>query len=77
MEGLSRNCFPLLLKGARQVGKSYILQEFGENEFPDHHIFNFEKDNKLSAAFASDLNPKKIIIRPGKYPKPQAIPPIK
>jgi len=53
--------YPLLLKGARQVGKSYILQKFGENEFPDHHIFNFEKDNKLSAAFESDLNPKRII----------------
>ncbi len=53
--------FPLLLKGARQVGKSYILQEFGENEFPGHHIFNFEKDKKMSAAFESDLNPERII----------------
>jgi hypothetical protein len=53
--------FPLLLKGARQVGKSYILQEFGENEYPDHHIFNFEQDRKLSAAFGNDLNPERII----------------
>ena len=53
--------FPLLLKGARQVGKSYILQKFGENEFPDYHIFNFEKDKKLSTAFESDLNPKRIV----------------
>jgi uncharacterized protein len=38
---------PLLLKGARQVGKSYILQAFGENEFSDYHTFNFEQDANL------------------------------
>ncbi|MBC8176413.1 MAG: AAA family ATPase [Desulfobacteraceae bacterium] len=39
---------PLILKGTRQVGKSYILQAFGENDFSDYHTFNFEKDKKLS-----------------------------
>jgi len=52
---------PLILKGTRQVGKSYILQAFGENEFSDCHIFNFEKDKKLSTAFEADLNPERIL----------------
>ena len=52
---------PLILKGTRQVGKSYILQSFGENEFLDCHTFNFEKDKKLSAVFETDLDPKRIL----------------
>jgi len=35
---------PLILRGARQVGKKYTLQEFGKAEFPCCHSVNFEKD---------------------------------
>jgi len=52
---------PLILKGTRQVGKSYILQAFGENEFSDYHPFNFEQDKRLSTIFEADLNPERII----------------
>ncbi len=52
---------PLLIKGARQVGKSYILKEFGNNEFSRCHIFNFEKDKKLFQVYESDLVPERII----------------
>ena len=52
---------PLLMKGARQVGKSYLLKKFGENEFPCCHIFNFEQDKKLNQIFESDLLPHRII----------------
>lgn len=44
----SINRKPLLLKGARQVGKTYLLQEFGKNEFQNTFYLNFEKD-KLPA----------------------------
>ncbi|NKB24784.1 MAG: AAA family ATPase [Kiritimatiellae bacterium] len=37
---------PLILRGARQVGKSYVLREFGKNEFVNYHHFDFEKDEK-------------------------------
>ena len=33
---------PLLLQGARQVGKSYLLEQFGKSEFPKFFRFNFE-----------------------------------
>lgn len=52
---------PLLLRGARQVGKSYVLQKFGEHEFPQCHIFNFEMNKNLFSAFETDLDPEKII----------------
>jgi len=52
---------PLILKGARQVGKTYILNKFGENEFSNFHIYNFEKDKLLSTIFESNLEPVRII----------------
>ena len=52
---------PLLLWGARQVGKTYILQEFGKTHFPKTHYFNFEKSPSLHKVFATDLEPKRII----------------
>lgn len=53
---------PLILKGARQVGKTYILKKFGEQEFQHCHYFNFEKDPKLAEAFQTDLDPKRILL---------------
>lgn len=52
---------PLIIRGARQIGKTYILNEFGKNFFPRYHYFNFEKDGSLAALFDFDLNPKRII----------------
>lgn len=52
---------PLLLKGARQVGKTYLLQEFGKNEFQNTFYLNFEKDKSLAKIFSTNLDPKRII----------------
>lgn len=52
---------PLLLKGARQVGKTYILKEFGEAQFPAVHYLNFEKQKSLGDIFKSDLSPNAIL----------------
>jgi len=53
---------PLILRGARQVGKSYILSEFGSNEFPAFHHFDFEKDGRdLIPLFDGSLSPEKLI----------------
>jgi len=38
----------LIISGARQVGKTFILKNFGETEFNEFHYFNFEYDKKLS-----------------------------
>jgi len=57
----SKNRKPLILKGARQVGKTYILRQFGESDFDNYHYLNFEMDEALSLIFEKDLNPTRII----------------
>ena len=52
---------PLILKGVRQVGKTYLLKEFGKKHFVNYHYLNFERDKKLSNIFQKDLNPQRII----------------
>ena len=46
----SQNRKPLLLQGARQVGKTYLLKEFGERYFDNTHVLNFE-DPSLHSIF--------------------------
>lgn len=52
---------PLLLKGVRQVGKTYLLKEFGKLYFPNFHYFNFEKQLELGKIFELNLDPERII----------------
>lgn len=52
---------PLIVNGARQVGKSYILQEFGRREFENFIIVNLEVDKALVEKFEADLSPAAII----------------
>ncbi len=52
---------PLILQGARQVGKTWLLKEFGEKNFRALHILNFEKQPSFAKIFAENLSPKVII----------------
>ncbi len=53
---------PLLIDGARQVGKSYLIEElFGKAHFEHVYTFDFREDKELAAAFGSSLNPDSII----------------
>lgn len=52
---------PLILRGARQTGKTYILQKFGQQEFDDFFYFNFEESSRLDSLFSQSLDPEKII----------------
>ena len=52
---------PLILKGARQVGKTYILQAFGKEHFSQVHYLNFEKYKQLGKIFEEDLIPQNIL----------------
>lgn len=56
-----KNRKPLILRGARQVGKTWSLQEFGSRNFPNCHYLNFEQDNQLESLFQRDLKPSRII----------------
>ena len=50
---------PLLLKGARQVGKSYLARELG-NDFNSFVEINFEFEPGLKSLFEKDLDPVRI-----------------
>ncbi|MBR3895764.1 MAG: ATP-binding protein [Bacteroidaceae bacterium] len=52
---------PLVLRGARQVGKTWILKEFGKKSFKDVCYINFEQKGVLEAIFEGALTPKRII----------------
>ena len=52
---------PLILKGARQVGKTYILKEFGKNNYDNVAYFNFDHDSGLMDLFENTKDPKRII----------------
>ena len=57
----SKDRKPLLLKGVRQVGKTYLLKEFGRIHFRECHYLNFEKQPNLGKIFTHDLNPHRIL----------------
>ena len=52
---------PLIVNGARQVGKSYILREFGKAAFNDFIIVNLETDKALAEKFDQSMIPQSII----------------
>lgn len=52
---------PLILQGARQVGKTWLLKEFGKTYYEEVCYINFERHLALSTIFEGDLSPQKII----------------
>jgi len=52
---------PLILKGARQIGKTYILKKFGEENYDNVAYFNFDHDKDLYDLFENTKNPKRIL----------------
>ena len=52
---------PLILRGARQVGKTWLLQEFGNSCFNDVCYVNFERNEPIANSFNDVLDPRRII----------------
>lgn len=52
---------PMVLKGARQVGKTWLMKEFGKNHYDDYVYFNFDEEASLNSIFESNKNPERII----------------
>ncbi len=57
---------PLILKGARQVGKTFLVDTFSET-FSNYFKFNFQKDRNLHPIFENSSNPKVLIEKLGIY----------
>ena len=52
---------PLVLKGARQVGKTWLMKEFGRLYYEDTFYFNFDEEDELKSIFEANKNPHRII----------------
>lgn len=58
---------PLVLKGVRQCGKTYLLKEFGERHYDNVAYFNFEETSALNTVFEQDYDVKRIIFELGLF----------
>lgn len=69
-----QNRKPLLIKGARQVGKTWLMKEFGKNEYESVAYINFEKATQLANLFEVDFDIPRILrsvqLITGIIPKP-------
>ena len=58
---LDKSKKPLVFLGARQVGKTYLIQEFGRAEYKQMVYINFERADEMQGIFQHDLDPKRLI----------------
>ena len=58
---MKKNKMPLVLYGARQVGKTYIVTEFGRENYNNMVYVNFEQDEKIIPYFEDSVSPEEII----------------
>lgn len=65
---------PLILRGARQVGKTWLLKDFGAKCFDDVCYVNFEQKDTLSMIFEGVLSPKRIIEQLSLYHAKKILP---
>ena len=52
---------PLLLYGARQVGKTYVMQELGADYFKNTVYVNFEADRKIGDFFENEIHAEAVL----------------
>ena len=57
----SKNRKPLIIHGARQVGKTYIIKQFGKEYYDNLIYVNFETNHELSSEIAESIDVKYII----------------
>ena len=53
---------PLIMEGARQVGKTWLMKEFGRQAYEDTVYINFDSNSRMAELFASDLDTDRLIM---------------
>lgn len=61
----SPNRKPLILRGARQVGKTWVMKEFGRRYFKSVAYINFDNNSAMKAAFETDFDIKRLLLAIG------------
>ena len=69
---VSGNRKPLILQGARQVGKTYSILEFGRTRYENVAYFNFETDPGLAKTFDESISPD--YLHKPRLPAPHPVP---
>ena len=58
----SRHRKPLIIQGARQVGKTWLMKEFGRQAYADTVYINFDSNSRMTELFASDLDTERLLM---------------
>ena len=57
----NKNKKPLIIRGARQVGKTWLMKEFGEKYYNNYAYINLDNNSRMKQLFSGDLNIERII----------------
>lgn len=52
----------MIIEGARQVGKTWLMVEFGKQAYANTVYINFDSNSRMERLFASDLNTERLIM---------------
>lgn len=58
----SKHRKPLIIEGARQVGKTWLMKEFGKQAYTNTIYINFDSNSKMAKLFASDLDTNRLVL---------------
>ncbi len=58
----SKHRRPLIIEGARQVGKTWLMKEFGRQAYADTVYINFDANSRMAQLFASDLDTERLLM---------------
>lgn len=58
----SKNRKPMIIMGARQTGKTWLMKEFGKQAYKSTIYINFDSNSTMKNLFATDLNPERLIM---------------
>ncbi len=53
---------PMIINGARQVGKTWLMEEFGKNYYKEILNINFERNSRIRTLFETDLDPNRLLL---------------
>lgn len=53
---------PLIIEGARQVGKTWLMEEFGKQAYENTVYINFDSNSRMADLFASDLDTSRLMM---------------
>ena len=53
---------PLIIRGARQVGKTWLMKRFGESHYEKSAYINFDNNNRMANLFDGDLDIERLLL---------------